>query len=523
LERSQTRKSEIYIPNLHPKQQQAFTTLANEYLFGGATRGGKSALTRFQYIIWAAAVPNLQLDIFRLFEDDVIANHMDGRYSFPELLAPWDRDGIVKINKTEVRWVETGSLISLEHCSSDDVMLKHQGIEKHVRTFEEATQIAERRIRWLRAWVTCQPEMQAKLPQYLGPVYPDIKPELLKQFFPKVIYTANPLGISAGYFRRAFVKIWPVGEIHRAPDDDGGFMRQYIPALVTDNPSEDAQAVARRVAGMGDAATAKAILEGDWDQLTGDFFREYQEFKDGKPYHCIPDFEPPAHWFKWRSFDWGFADPFAVYWLTTSDGEQFTDHKGRKRWYPRGAIIVYREWYGCDPSDPAKGLRMRNEDIAQGILSRTRETTCGITLTDSYPFIGTGGPTIADVFKREGVPLTLGDTKRIPGYQAIRSRLIGKEISALERLPMLYICEGCQYLRDYMPALQRSKNDPDDAVSDGEATHSTDALRVGCQLTPLIKDAPVQPIARPRDLSTLTPVTILKQLKQARQANGRLR
>lgn len=456
-------------------------------------------------------------DIFRLNFDDVIAENMQGPYSFPDLLGPWERDGLVRINQTEIKFWN-GSQISLEHCGTDKVMQKHQGIGRHARAFSEATQIATDRIRWLRGWVTMPVEMQEKVPDLLGPIYPNLTRDQLRWFFPKILYLSNPIGASAGYFRRYFVNARPRYEIGKAPDEDGGFMRQYIPAKVEDNPSEDPAATRRRISGIGDQATADALLNEDWDAPVGDFFRQYDDYL-----HTTPPLQPPAHWFKYLSFDWGGSDPFCVLWWAVSDGEEFedVDEKGRKRkrWFPRGALVCYREWYGCEDDDHAKGLQMRNEDIAKGIADRTLEPTSGLVLTDSLPFQdrgdSRGGKTwrMADTFADCGVPLQRANTDRVFGCAEMRARLIGKD-----GFPMIYFCRDCAFVREYVPAVQADKKKRECYVESGEATHAADAARYAVAARPIVKDATpkIGTLSTPAPKPILTPSRIISQLENAR-------
>ena len=469
------RESVLILPKFHPKQKLVWESTASEILFAGDTRAGKSYFVRRAYIVWCSQIPGLQCDIFRLHFDDVINENMDGETSFPVLLNQWQKDGLCKINQTEiVFWNE--SKISLEHCSDDLVLLKHRGIAKHVRTFGESTQILEHRIRALTGWVTMSEDMKSRVP------------EKWKGQFPKVFHVTNPDGISSGYYRRNFVDCCAPYTIRKV----GQFQRQYIPAFLDDNPSENAEATKARI---GEAFQDKAIQEAliatdktgvtNWHTGGGEFFTEWDLDR-----HVTPDFTPPHWWFRYRSMDIGWHEPTAIYWIAVSDGQAFKDHDGNERWYPRGSRIFYNEWYICNQEKPALGLQLSNEEIAKGILERTEHASKKApTLTDSKPFQGTGGQTPAMEFQKHGVILTqvnTGPGSRVAGWSIMRSALIGKMIDGFrEKLPMVYFCECCKHAIDYIPALPRhpSEGKKDDAAEHGEATHACDCFPAGTLVT----------------------------------------
>ena len=474
---------------LWPKQGVAYETPATELLFGGATRGGKSHLARVALISWCLEISQLQCTLIRKKRQDILDNHVYGPNGFKDLLRAYIDRGQASVTQDEVKF-GNGSRIVFKHCQDERQFDTAQGITSHVLFIDEATQISERLIRTFRAWCTMSEEMKATLPDHL------------KGRFPRILYTANPIGVSVGFFRRHFVKPRPTGSIEKVD----GFVPQYLPSKATDNPSESEEATRGRVAGMHDAATARALLEGDWDAALGDFFPEWDEER-----HVVPEFITPAHWYRYRSFDWGSADPFCAYWFAVSDGEMFEAEtwafedgayvkRNKRLWFPRGARVVYREWYGCREEDPAKGLGLRNADIARGIVERSpaNEERNLITLTDSFVFPDRGeegGQTIAKTFKDNGCPLTLGDTSRVTGWAAFRDALIGVrlDLNSDYRYAMLFVCEGCKYLRDYIPALPRHPNEAkkhEDAAESGEATHACDAVRLGIMATPSVKDAP---------------------------------
>ena len=467
------------LPKWHEKQRIVFESPATEILLGGDTRSGKSFFVRKALIKYCIRIPGLQCDIFRLHYDDVVSENMKDPTGFPVLLDELVKKKLCKITENEVvLW--NGSRIGLKHCSDDVVMYKQQGIPMHVRVFGESTQIAEHRIRALTGWVTMSADMLSRVP------------EEWRGQFPKIFHVTNPFGQSAGYYRRNFVDKRPPMSIEKV----GAFNRQYIPMFVDDNPSEDQETTkARVIEAFADKAKQDALINTDksgitnWHAGLGDFYPEWDYDR-----HVVKDFSPPGHWFRFRGFDWGTAEPFAVLWFAVSDGEAFRDSMGRERWFPRGALIVYNEWYGCDPENPAKGNRMRNEDIATGIIERSEYQARQVpTLTDSLPFQDRGGETIAMVFSKNNCILTLGDTSRVTGWSQFRSRLIGIQIDSNSpvRTPMIFFTESCKYCADYIPQLQRhpSEKKKEDAQEHGEPTHICDTVRLGCMAHTIVKDS----------------------------------
>ena len=82
----------VQIPDFHPKQQLFYDSPANRILWGGDTRGGKTAGLKLSLIRWCSLIPRLQCDIFRFNLDDVIGSYMQGDFSFPLLLNQWVKD-----------------------------------------------------------------------------------------------------------------------------------------------------------------------------------------------------------------------------------------------------------------------------------------------------------------------------------------------------------------------------------------------------------------------------------------------
>lgn len=480
----------------HYRQWQAFQTNATELLFGGASEGGKSAFVRLSTSVWSGCIVNLNTYIYRKYYNDVITNHQDGPLSYSIILKPWINDKIVKVTEDNIYFERTNANISLRQMRTNEDLEKNQGIEKHVLVLDEATQIKQKFIKELRAWCRMPVEMKELLPQQIGHLYPKvIDKSLLKDYFPRIIDTANPIGESVGYFRRQFVMAREAFVVERAPDKEGGFLRQYIPSRIDDNPSADKEAQRRRLAGLGEARS-QALIKGVWDAPTGDYFKEYDD-----DVHGVCDFDPEKceggaglGWFTFATFDWGTHEPFAIYFWCVSSGDEFTDELGRKRWFPRGSLIAYKEWYGCNPEEPEKGVGMRNEEVARGILAMSPSDWSKIIITDSLPFQDRGMEkngkkyTVADVFADNGCVLTRGNTSRIHGWSQMRDRLIGIPDGNGNKIPLIYFTHSCTYMREYIPALPYHDTREEDAAESGESTHACDNARLACTARPITQE-----------------------------------
>ena len=481
----QKNRSEIFLPTFHAKQQIFFDSEATQILWGGDTRGGKTAGVKLSLIQWCAFIPGLQCDIFRYNLDDVIGSYMEGDFSFHTLMHQWERDGKVVINQREVKFWN-GSLISLEHCSSDKAMQKHQGIPKHVRVFDEAGQIPTRRMKWLSGWVTMSQDMQLKVP------------EPWRGRFPKIIYLSNPVGPSKPYLRKLFVKARPKYAVEKV----GAFKRQYIPARVDDNPSEDAEATRARVREATDEATADALLNENWDAQTGNYFQMWDEDR-----HVVKSFVIPDHWTRFRTFDYGSHEPWACLWWAISPGVLVpgVGPNGEDIYLPKGCLVCYREWYGCKAEHPVKDKDSEitnkapegwsHEDMVQGIHNRTEERFRNQpTFTDSFPFNKLGGHSISDDFKDAGLILRLGDTDRRSGWAQMGSKLTGVKLIAGNNthFPMLVFFDTCKYCRDYVPMIERNPDEGKtwDAQESGEATHISDCCRLAAMVKKVVADTP---------------------------------
>lgn len=453
--------------HLHPKQSVAFTSLATEILYGGAAGGGKSHLMRVKAIALCTAIPNLQVYLFRRTSVDLVLNHMASANGFPSMLADWLASGWVKFNGSERKfYFWNGATIHLCHCEHEKNRFNYQGAEMHVLLIDEATHFTEEIYRFLRSRVR------------LGAFVP---PKEYASVLPMILCGANPGGIGHSFVKKTFIDPQAPMEIVRQSDEEGGMLRQYIPAKLEDNPSMDAD-YEKKLMGLGSPELVKAMRHGDWDVVAGAFF----DFDRSR--HVIKPFDIPAHWTRIRGFDWGRASPFACVWAAVSDGSITIERNGDDLTIPRGALVFYREWYGMKPNTPNVGLLMNDADVAKGIVKRSRNETFSTqnSVADPSIFNVVTGESISEIYRKNGVTFIKADNSRVSGWAQMHLRLAGTDES--EGAPLIYFFDTMRETIRTLPLLQHDDTNIEDLDTDQE-DHAGDAVRYACMTRPIVTDA----------------------------------
>lgn len=460
--------------SLHPKQYNTFLSKATEILFGGAAGGGKSHLMRVAAILWCAAIPGLQVYLFRRTYNDLLKNHMEGPGSFYVLLNDWLLDGWVSIvGDKEIRFWN-GSKIHLCHCQHDKDRFNYLGAEIHVLLMDELTTFSEVVYRYLRSRVRMAETMEV--------------PEQFKDCFPRILCSSNPGNIGHNWVRKSFVVNAPEGQCKQMPKSEGGMLRQFVRSLLEDNPSLDPNEYEGKLEGLGDPELVRAMRHGDWDIAAGGMLDDV--WNPAK--HIIQPFAIPHDWRIDRSFDWGSSKPFSVGWWAESTGSSakvYNPYYGQPREpqmidrsWPRGTLFRINEWYGWNGNDN-EGLKMTSAAIAEGI--KEREISMGIRgrvmpgPADSSIFTTEDGHCIEAEMRMKGVRWLKANKSpgsRKLGWEKIRSMLTAGTQYPMED-PGLFVFDVCTdgFIRT-VPTLPRDERDRDDVDTHAE-DHTGDETR----------------------------------------------
>lgn len=442
---------------LHERQGQAFLTPATEVLYGGAAGGGKSHLLRVASIAWAKGAPGLQVYLFRRTYPELKRNHLEGPTSYPALLAAEVNAGRAAVVENEIRFPNR-SRIFLNHLQHDKNVTLYQGAEIHVLLMDELTHFPDASYRYLRGRVR------------LGAWKP---PADMAHLFPRILCGTNPGGVGHTWVKRAFVEAGP-WKIRRMGRAEGGMLRQYIPARMSDNPSlfESDPDYDKRLEGLGDPLLVRAMREGDWDIIAGAAFGEFR-----RELHTCRPFPIPQHWEIWRGADDGFTSPAACLWLT------------RDPLY--GTVFVVRELYRAKMLPDEYASRIKEIDGAIQRITAEGEVVTNEALgvrvdgiLDSAAFASTGTREAPRGTQLNNLGARFKPADKWPGSRVHEKqnvhRFLARNKSHPNRRPSLIFFEHCRELIDEIAALPVDEKNPEDV--DTEAPdHAYDALRYGLQ------------------------------------------
>ena len=343
-----------------------------------------------------------------------------------------------KFNNSEKIWhFPSGAKILMCSLQSKDDKFKHQGMEYGCVCFDEATQFDKEEIMYLMSRTRS--------------TNPLIRPRMR--------YSANPGGISHGFFKERFIDNGAYNRITEdteVVDPQGKKMifkrsRIFIPSSVFDNKYLCKTDYLANLS-MLPEKERDALLYGKWNVFTGQYFPEFK--------HNIHVIQPQNIQFKerFRALDYGFDGTFCIWCGVTNDNQ----------------IIVYRELSQKDLtiSDAAKkilAMTPADEKISYTVVSpdlfnRRQET-------------GKSGQVIMQEAGLYGIQKA--NDSRIQGWRNVREYL--KPINCGDSYTAkLQIFSTCHNLITNIPNLIHDTNKVEDCSSQPhDQTHGPEALRYG--------------------------------------------
>ncbi|MCF0131160.1 MAG: hypothetical protein HUJ71_05505, partial [Pseudobutyrivibrio sp.] len=280
----------IGLPN--DKQKLFFKDRHRYVAFGGARGGGKSWAVRSKATLLGLNHSGIRILIVRQTFPELEENHIRYFRDMPKSIGRYNE------SKKVFKFCNS-STIKFLYCASDKDLTHFQGAEYDIIFVDEATNLSEYQLKVISA---CN--------RGTG------------DFPRRTYYTCNPSGQGVGYIKRLFID-------RRFEDNEDPEDYSFIQSLVTDNKvlmEKDPEYI-KRLEALPSKLRA-GWLHGDWNSLEGMFFEEFVDSLDNyqtrRWTHVIEPFEIPIGWTIYRSYDFGYAKPFALsWWAIDYDGRLY--------------------------------------------------------------------------------------------------------------------------------------------------------------------------------------------------------
>lgn len=298
----------------------------------------------------------------------------------------------------------------------------------------------------------------------------------------KFIAGTNPGQVGHAWVKELWIdKVYPVGE-----EEAGEFA--FIQAKAADNPKISKDYI--KALGSLPETMRRALLDGDWDLVEGQFFSEFRRDKHVIP--AIPRIKMPRHWANFRSIDVSGRNGItSCHWYVL-------DQDGRVR--------AYREYYmtGLDSDEHAKNIwEMSHYQDDSG--KWMGDEGYKYTMMDSAAWFKMGlQESIAEVYQRIWneldlkhsvessnilVPTLKGKDSRMAGWDIVHQYLRYDE----SHDPQFLIMDNCPNLIRTIPLLISDEKNPMDVNTRGE-DHGPDDMRY---LLQTLRDQSVQVVENP--------------------------
>lgn len=461
--------------NLNPWPKQNFTLFspAQEILYGGAAGPGKSWLARLVAITCCMAVPGFQMFIFRRTRPDLYLSHYVGKNNFHEMLADMILAKQVTISNLEIKFAN-GSKIHGCHCEHEKDVYNYKSVEMHGRIMEETTEFTPFQLQYIGTRARFPEDLVKDIPAWLLPK------------LPMALYPTNfdDQGGSKEYLCQLFkvydnwnspnrynpTEIWTAGETEQST----GKTRQYIPALLDDNPSINKRAYTASLMELRHPEMVRSLLEGDPTVQMGSLWPEMSRERNVLKEHI----DPLKHYAQLYAHDWGSSAPAATIWACIIGDEGLGP-------MPRGSIYVYKYQLIARDKDRSKGLGWSNKQIAESMY-RLEPQHDQPYLSDSLPFQARGGIPMFEEYSDAGIHLHKADvSSKEVSTQAVRSLVVGRN-----GVTDLYISPECDEVFRTCALMRPHVNKPE-KPADHKEDHIPDCLQHIGRAWKTIQDAAI--------------------------------
>jgi len=460
----------------HPGPQTKFMRFDGRYaLYGGAANSGKSQCLMFD------PMRQIEVETKRVNAGEIpqsTGRAIYFRRTMPELREMIDRSkryfhlwGAQWIEQAKTWTFPCGYKYMFGQMEETSDWIKYYGFEFSEIIFDELTTFTEEQF----------DQMDTRLRSS--------DPVLKNMLYMRA--GTNPVGIGLEWVRKRFVEPAPPGTpvVRRVktPVVENGILHYeyvehkqiFIPAKVSDNPSVDQAQYAATLVTKSNAVK-RQLLDGDWYVVSGAFLADLW---DPNVHVCDP-FPIPKSWYKFRSCDYGYANPASVSWWAVDPDNNFVCFRNLTVKKHNAEMLAGR----IKEIEMELGLW----DIARGCSRLT-----GPLDYEAMANRGHIGPSIAETMWNVGVHWFSCTKDRRGAADQIRWRLARRTghptIKDKETGKPALIIPGIRWFKTCkdpirtLPVLPSDENDPE--VPDTKADdHNYDDTSYACMSRPLIPD-----------------------------------
>ena len=415
-----------------PKQEQFHRSKAKYRLFGGAAGPGKSMALLMEAIFEA----NQHDGVNTLLLRRTFAELEDSLISCFHRHVPREFYESFNQSKHTVTW-KNGSTTRFGFCQNESDVYQYQGAEYLFIGIDELTHFT------LKQWQFLSSRNRCPVPGT----------------FATMAGATNPGNIGHAWVKALWIDKKPAPGM-----ENSGEYRpneyEFIRARIEDNPiyakNKNYLATLRALP----TAQRKAFLEGEWDELAGQYFDVFDLDRHTARIEALglEEWMP-----RWISIDWGFEHPAAVYWHA---------QQGKR-------TVTYREYVVN---------RLSPRALAQQIVELTHgEKIDAVYLGPDAFARRTDEKTIAEqlgeVFASRGIPRPeAADHDRVGGWMHLYQLLECEE---------WMIADNCRKLIEVLPTLVRKDGNEED-IQKVPGDDAADAARYGLKTRLRARAAPLE-------------------------------
>src|SRR5262245_1809255 len=413
-------------------------------LLEGGRGGGKSIWLRWDAYLRCLTTPRFRAIIVRRSMPELRLSHLN--------FVPYE---LTQLGLDPRAWHATdfvlrfpnGSLLHFGHAEDDATLTRYLSSEFEWLGIDEAATFTYRQFTFM-----CT-SLRSPIPGYV----------------PLVRLATNPVGPGAAWVKKLFIDHNPTYDEapEYTPED-----YQRITCNMDDNPYVNQADYEKKLKNLPSEALRKALRYGEW-VVEGQFFSEWAETKDGRPWHVIDTlptwrgqpivFAPHVQIV--RVVDWGYSvggNPGLCLWIAC-----LTD----------GSAIVFQEFVFKElvPADAAAEITRRSV----GLKIR-------YTIGDTAMWQEHEGPSIAEHFGKAGVGMIEADKQRVAGWVTLHTWLRDTRTELRNDGPVTFprlrvLRSGCPHTVRTFPTMVIDPKDPQDIQTVGTEDDAADCLRYFAQ------------------------------------------